>query len=143
MGQTSILVAFASNAFSTSSFTAVDKSRITWPEQIRCTAALSMGLMLGPCILDKCNPYAASALATKAFMCANIIPSMPSAVSGHCSIHRRSHACLTRFGADRTRYDCTAECSVKDKALGRAARKMFMMILGCDHSAIFRVVSWR
>lgn len=42
---TSMLVAPASSAFSTSSFTAVARSRITWPEQMRCTAALSMGLI--------------------------------------------------------------------------------------------------
>ena len=41
----SIFVARASKAFSTSSFTAVPRSKMTCPEQIRCTELLSMGLM--------------------------------------------------------------------------------------------------
>ena len=40
-----MLVAPASSAFSTSSLTAVERSRMTWPEQMRCTALLSIGLI--------------------------------------------------------------------------------------------------
>lgn len=36
------------NEFSTSSFTAVAKSVMTWPEQILATETLSIALMLGP-----------------------------------------------------------------------------------------------
>jgi hypothetical protein len=44
--QTSIEVAPASNAFSTSSFTDVARSKTTCPEQILCTEVLSIGFML-------------------------------------------------------------------------------------------------
>jgi hypothetical protein len=44
-GLASTVVAPASRLFSTSSLTAVARSRMTCPLQMRCTAALSMGLI--------------------------------------------------------------------------------------------------
>ena len=43
---TSNVVAPASRAFSTSSFTAVARSKITWPEQMRWTTPLSIALIM-------------------------------------------------------------------------------------------------
>lgn len=45
--RTSTEVAPASRLFSTNSFTAIDRSRITWPLHIRCTELLSAAWMLG------------------------------------------------------------------------------------------------
>jgi hypothetical protein len=42
-----MLVAPASTLFSTSSLTAPARSITTWPEQMRCTDARSMGLIRG------------------------------------------------------------------------------------------------
>lgn len=59
--RTSIFVAPASSAFSTSSLTAVARLRITWPLQIRCTADLLIGWILPPAGFSSC----ASAMAAR------------------------------------------------------------------------------
>ena len=50
--QTSILLAPASKAFSTSSFTAVATSRTTCPEQMRCTTFLLIGVIFPHATVD-------------------------------------------------------------------------------------------
>lgn len=42
-----MLVAPASRLFSTNSFTAAERSRITWPAQILCTTPLFIGFIVG------------------------------------------------------------------------------------------------